>query len=67
MKNKTALKTLVLLGFKNDQGKFLETFGKLFLRLFFCNEWLDWLLIEWYNLENRLRLKRKSPKRSCQY
>jgi hypothetical protein len=45
MKNKTALKTLVLLGFKNDQRKFLENFGKLFLRPFFCNEWLDWLLI----------------------
>ncbi len=67
MKNKTALKTLDLLGFKNDQRKFLKTFGKLFLRLFFCNEWLDLLLIEWYILEHRLRLKRKILKHNCQY
>jgi len=38
MKNKTELKTLVLPGFKNDQWKFLEGFGKLLLTLFFCNE-----------------------------
>jgi diphthamide biosynthesis methyltransferase len=38
MENKIGLKTLVLLGFKNDQRKFLETFAKLFFVLFFCNE-----------------------------
>jgi hypothetical protein len=41
MKNKTVLKTLVLPGFKNDQRKFLESFAKLFLTLFFCNGWLE--------------------------
>lgn len=55
MKNKTVLKIIVLLRFKNDQRKFLKNFGKLFLRLFFCNKWLDWLLILQYNYGNLFR------------
>jgi ribosome biogenesis GTPase A len=66
MKNKTVLKTLVLPGFKNDQRKFLEGFAKLFLTLFFCNEQLDWLLIERHNFECQLHLPKNSPMHNCQ-
>ena len=41
MKNKIGLKTLVLRAYKNDQRKSLESFAKVFLTLFFCNEQLE--------------------------